>query len=68
MSRTDQDIVIPPAAPPAAPCPRCGGIFEQSVALEDGKVLRGHVPGDAVCIQRQPPILDKRERRRARVR
>lgn len=61
---TDATIRIPPSSPPSPVCPRCGGTFEQSVRLDDGKILRGHVPGGRTCNPKEP-LRDGRERRRA---
>jgi len=53
---------VPPFTAPAPPCSRCGGIYELSVRLADGTVLRGHVPGGPTCVPRAP-VWDKRARR-----
>lgn len=55
-------IEIPPPGPGVA-CPQCGGIFEQSVKIAGGGLMKGHVPGGPLCVKKAP-VLDKRERRK----
>lgn len=63
--RGDASVPIPPVGPPMT-CSRCGRIYEQTVQLADGKLLRGHVPGGPGCTP-TAPVRDKRERRKALV-